>query len=99
MPKSEEKQDNGVYMGIDLGINNLIACYISTGKTFIISGRQLLSINRYYDKTIGYYWSIAYSEQSERGIKYPKDTRRLQLCTMLLKTLFVLSEEEKRGEE
>lgn len=78
LPKPEEKQDNGIYMGIDLGINNLITCYVSTGKTYIISGRQLLSVNRYYDKTIGYYQSIAHSDQSARGIKYPKDTRRIK---------------------
>ncbi|KAA8667697.1 transposase, partial [Clostridium sp. HV4-5-A1G] len=43
------KENNDIYMGIDLGVNNLITAYISTGKTFIISGRQLLSINRYFD--------------------------------------------------
>jgi len=78
LPKPETKQDNGIYMGVDLGVNNLVTCYVSTGKTFIISGRQLLSINRYYDKTIRYYQSIAYADQSARGIKYPKDTRRIR---------------------
>ncbi|SHF73351.1 transposase, IS605 OrfB family, central region [Caldanaerobius fijiensis DSM 17918] len=65
-------------MSIDLGINNLMTCYITTGKTFIISGRQLLSINRYYDKKIAYYQSIAYAQQSASGNKYPKDTKRIQ---------------------
>lgn len=65
-------------MGIDLGVNNLLTCYISTGKTFIISGRQLLSMNRYYEKTIGHYRSIAYADQSARGVRYPKDTRRIK---------------------
>jgi putative transposase len=78
LPKAEVKQDNGIYMGIDLGVNNLITCHVSTGKSFIISGRQLLSINRYYDKTIGYYRSIAYADQSAGGIKYPKETRRIK---------------------
>jgi putative transposase len=78
LPKLEVKQDNRIYMGIDLGVNNLITCHVSTGKSFIISGRQLLSINRYYDKTIGYYQSIAYADQSAGGIKYPKDTKRIK---------------------
>jgi putative transposase len=78
LPPVEYKEDNGIYMGIDLGINNLMTCYITTGKTFIISGRQLLSINRYYDKTIGHYQSIAYAQQTAGGNKYPKDTKRIQ---------------------
>ena len=77
LPGSEADQDNGIYMGIDPGVNNLITCHISTGKSYIVSGRQLLSINRYYEKTIGYYRSIARSEQSAKGIEYPKDTRRI----------------------
>ena len=78
LPEQGMKQDNGIYMGIDLGVNNLITCYISTGKSFIISGRQLLSMNRYYEKTIGHYRSIAYADQSARGVKYPKESRRIK---------------------
>ena len=77
LPKAEYKPDNGVYMSVDLGINNLITCYVSTGKSFIISGRQLLSINRYFDKKIGYYQSIAYAQQSAWGMKYAKRTKRI----------------------
>lgn len=78
LPLSKTKEENGIYMSIDLGINNLMTCYITTGKTFIISGRQLLSINRYFDKEIAYYQSIAYAQQSSNGDKYHKDTRRIQ---------------------
>lgn len=78
LPKPKVKQDNEIYMGIDLGVNNLMTCYVSTGKSFIISGRQLLSINRYYDKTIGHYQSIAYADQSAKGSNYPKDTQRIK---------------------
>ncbi len=53
LPKSVCRKDNGIYMSVDLGINNLITCCISTGKCMILSGRQLLSINRYFDKKIG----------------------------------------------
>jgi putative transposase len=76
LPEAEYKPDNGIYMAIDLGISNLITCYISTGKSYIISGRQLLSINRYYDKKIGHYQSIAYAQQSAAGMKYPQRTKR-----------------------
>jgi putative transposase len=64
-------------MAIDLGINNLMICYISTGKTYIISGRQLLSINRYFDKEISHYQSIAYAQQSKAGVKH-NSTKRIQ---------------------
>jgi putative transposase len=78
LPKVPLKEDNGIYMSIDLGVNNLITCYASTGNSLIISGRQLLSLNRYYDKEIGYYQSIAYAQQSMEGIKYPKDTKHIR---------------------
>ncbi|MDD2504566.1 MAG: transposase [Clostridia bacterium] len=78
LPKAEKKDDNAVYMAIDLGVNNLITCHISTGKSFIISGRQLLSTNRYFDKRIGYYQSIAYGQQAADGNKYYKKTKRIE---------------------
>ena len=37
-------------LGIDLGINNLTTCATNTGKTFIIDGRQLKSVNQWYNK-------------------------------------------------
>lgn len=63
LPKTEYRMDNEVYMAIDLGVNNLITCHTSTGKSIIISGRQLLSTNRYFDKEIKHYQSIAYAQQ------------------------------------
>lgn len=78
LPKVCFKKDNGIYMAIDLGVNNLITCYASTGNSMIISGRQLLSLNRYYDKEIGYYQSIAYAHQSKEGKEFKKDTKRIQ---------------------
>ena len=78
LPDAKIREDNSVYMSIDLGINNLITAYISTGKTYIISGRQLLSINRYFDKKIAYYKSISDSQQVAKGIKYPKQSKRVQ---------------------
>ena len=66
-----------IYMSIDLGINNLATCYISTGETFIISGRQLLSIERYFSKETGYYQSISDAKQSAEKIKYPRKSKRV----------------------
>lgn len=57
LPKAAYREDNGVYMSIDLGINNLITCYLSNGKSYTISGRRLLSINRYFDKKISHFQS------------------------------------------
>lgn len=77
LPIIEKKEDNGTYMSIDMGVNNLITSYISNGKTFIISGRQLLSINRYFHKKISHYQSISSMQQYSKGIQYPKNTRRI----------------------
>ena len=49
----DAKPDNGRYLSIDPGLNNIMTCYDSTnGKTFIL-GRQLFSIERKYLKEIG----------------------------------------------
>ena len=37
-------------LAIDLGINNLATCVTNNGKSFIIDGRKLKSINQYYNK-------------------------------------------------
>lgn len=37
-------------LAIDLGINNLVTAVSSKGKTFIIDGRKLKSINQWYNK-------------------------------------------------
>ena len=44
----------------------------------IISGRQLLSIDRYYDREISYYQSIAHAQQRAIG-DYPKNTKRTSM--------------------
>ncbi|MGB9819463.1 MAG: RNA-guided endonuclease InsQ/TnpB family protein [Thermovenabulum sp.] len=77
LPDAIIKEDNGIYMGIDLGINNLAAIYVSKGKNYLISGRQILSINRYFGKKIAYYQSIAYKGQTVKGIKHLKPTKRI----------------------
>ena len=37
-------------LAIDLGINNLCTCITNTGKSFIVDGRKLKSINQFYNK-------------------------------------------------
>jgi putative transposase len=77
IPDVEPLPDNGHYLSIDLGINNLMTCYDSeTGNTFIV-GRKYLTICRYFDKEIGRVQSQWYSIQSKRGIKYPKSSKHI----------------------
>ena len=47
----EVQVDNGHYLSVDLGLHNLMTCYDSNAKTFIV-GRNYLSICRKYDKEI-----------------------------------------------
>ena len=46
-----KQKDNGRYIGIDIGVNNLMAIASNTNmKPIIINGRPLKSINQYYNK-------------------------------------------------
>lgn len=72
------KEDNGRYLSIDVGVKNLLTCYDNYNKkSFIMSGKQLLSINRYFDKEIGKIQKVYYSQQSAKGIKYFKKSKRV----------------------
>ena len=46
----ENTLDKSKALAIDLGINNLATCVTTEGKTFIIDGRKLKSINQWYNK-------------------------------------------------
>ena len=50
--KEEEpmKIDNGNYLSIDLGIDNLCACTSNVTNSFLIDGKKLKSINQRYNK-------------------------------------------------
>ena len=55
----EEKEDNGRYLSIDLGVDNLAAVTNNIGATpFIINGMGLKSINQYYNKQISHYQEV-----------------------------------------
>ena len=57
---SETKQDNGRYIGIDIGLDNLATLTNNVGiQPVIISGRKLKSINKYYNKQMSHYREIA----------------------------------------
>lgn len=49
--EEQRKFDKNKALAIDLGINNLATCVSSDGKSFIIDGKRLKSINRWYNKT------------------------------------------------
>ena len=54
-----EKSDNGRYIGIDIGVDNLATVCNNIGKTaFIINGKPLKSINQYYNKQISHYREV-----------------------------------------
>lgn len=47
----QAKPENGRYMAIDLGVNNLATCTSNVIDAFIVNGRPVKSINQYYNKT------------------------------------------------
>ena len=53
-----EFDDNGIYMGVDLGVNNLATITSNNGLCEIVNGRPLKSINQYYNKKKAKYQSI-----------------------------------------
>ena len=56
----EPKEDNGKYLSIDLGLDNLVTLTNNLNKQpIIISGRKIKSINQYYNKQMSHYREIA----------------------------------------
>lgn len=72
------KQKNSTkFLSIDLGIANAMTCYDYQGKAHIISGRQWLSVERYFHKQIAHFQAIGFAQQCAKGIQYPKPSRRV----------------------
>ena len=51
----EREVSNGIYnknnaLAIDLGINNLMTCVTNEGKSFIVDGKHIKSVNQYVNK-------------------------------------------------
>ena len=56
----ETLADNGRYMGIDIGLDNLAAIASNTGMTpVLINGKGLKSMNKYYNKRKSHYQEVA----------------------------------------
>ena len=50
---TEEKEDNGRYMSIDIGVDNLATVTNNYGENpYIVDGKGLKSMNQYYNKTL-----------------------------------------------
>jgi IS605 OrfB family transposase len=60
--------DTNKFLSIDLGINNFIAAIDNNGKSFIINGKPIKSINQWYNKKV----SILQNIYTKRNQKYGK---------------------------
>lgn len=56
-------------LAIDLGVNNLCACVTNTGKSFIIDGRKLKSVNQFFNKQNAKLQSIKDKQNIKRETK------------------------------
>lgn len=56
-------------LAIDLGVNNLCTCVTNTGKSFIIDGRKLKSLNQFFNKQNAKLRSIKDKQSIERQTK------------------------------
>lgn len=56
----EALTDNGRYLSVDIGLDNLATVVNNVGlKPVVINGKGLKSINKYYNKQISYYREVA----------------------------------------
>lgn len=73
----EEKEpietDDNTFLSIDLGIDNLATCVDHSGHSFIVDGRKLKSINRWYNKEIAKLRSIKDKQDIEGDTKRIKE--------------------------
>ena len=63
------KLDINNALAIDLGINNLCTCVMNTGKSFIIDGKKLKSINQFFNKKNAKLQSIKDKQNIKRQTK------------------------------
>lgn len=74
--EKELKPDNGRYIGIDLGIDNLATCTSNVAQSFIIDGKKVKHINQFYNKK----FAEAQSELKKKNNKEKSHrTRQLTL--------------------
>lgn len=67
---SDERLDNGRYIGIDIGVDNLAAVANTWGgRPFIINGRPLKAMNQYVNKEKAHYQSVLEQTEGRKGSK------------------------------
>ena len=74
----EKLPDNGHYLGIDLGLHNLLTCYDPEKGSAFIVGRKYLSICYYYNKEIAKAQKQWYGIQAKKGVRYPKTSKHIR---------------------
>ncbi|ASJ12343.1 RNA-guided endonuclease InsQ/TnpB family protein [Thermococcus thioreducens] len=62
-----------LFAGIDLGVNNLMAVYVENGKSFLVNGRPLKSIDFYWRRKIAEYQS----KLNKSGAKTSRKLKRM----------------------
>ena len=67
--EEEIKLNTNNALAIDLGVNNLCTCVTNTGKSFIIDGRKLKSINQFFNKQNAKLQSIKDKQSIKRQTK------------------------------
>ncbi|MGK7899397.1 MAG: RNA-guided endonuclease InsQ/TnpB family protein [Xenococcus sp. (in: cyanobacteria)] len=79
--KSNLNQSN--VLGIDPGLGNLLTCVSTTGKSFIVDGKKIKSINQWYNKKVAArkkgkpqaYWDNELAALSEKRNRQFRDIR------------------------
>lgn len=80
-------------LAIDLGVSNLCTCVTNTGKSFIIDGRKLKSINQFFNKKNAKLQSIKDKQSIKRQTKQQyliSNKRKIELMTMLIRLVGIL---------
>ena len=67
--EEEIKLNTNNALAIDLGVNNLCTCVTSTGKSFIVDGKKLKSINQFFNKQNAKLQSIKDKQNIKRQTK------------------------------
>ena len=67
--EEEIKLNTNNALAIDLGVNNLCTCVTNTGKSFIIDGRKLKSLNQFFNKQNAKLQSIKDKQNIKRQTK------------------------------
>ena len=77
MPAPQLKEDNGNYMGIDLGVRNLAAVVYSDGSApTLYDGNKIKSYNQYYNKKISSLQSET-AKKVRKNIPYSRQMKRI----------------------